>query len=92
MGVVKDSVTGEPVTGATVTDDNYGSRPPRGGTTDARGQYRYTTWPEEHNVVAQAPGYEPQRLALTTSFLGTDTQKVLDFSLVPAENQQGLGH
>jgi hypothetical protein len=80
-GAVRDAATGKPIAGATVSDDGYGSKPPRGTTTDSTGVYRFATWPEEHNILARARGYRPKRQVLVTSPLGTDKQKGLDFTL-----------
>jgi len=81
-GIVKDAKSGQPLAGATVTDDGYGIKPYRGATTDAAGKYQYRTWYEEHNVIAQAPGYKAQRLLLRTSLWRRKTEIELNFSLV----------
>jgi len=81
-GIVKDAATGQPIAGAKVSDDGYGSKPYKNAITDPAGKYRYATWPEEHSIVAQAPGYKPQRQTLTTSFSQTEKEKVLDFMLI----------
>ncbi len=80
-GTVTDSATGQPIPGATVSDDGYGPQPYRGTTTDEAGTYQYMTWPEEHAVMAQAPGYKPQRQGFSTGILQTEKKKVLDFAL-----------
>ena len=80
-GIVLDATTGQPIAGAGVSDDGYGPKPYKGATTDATGKYRYTTWGEEHSIVAQAPGYKAQRQTLITSLLQTEKKKVLNFKL-----------
>jgi hypothetical protein len=82
-GIVKDAATGRPIAGATVSDDGYGPKPYKGGSTDAAGKYRYATWQEEHLIVAQAPGYRAQRQTLTTSLFRSEKEKVLEFALLP---------
>ena len=84
-GTVTDAVTGEPIAGARVSDDGYGPKPYRGAVTDATGRYQYKTWCEEHNVVARAPGYRPQREAMFTSLFQTEKEKVMDFELSPEQ-------
>jgi outer membrane lipoprotein-sorting protein len=81
-GTVTDAATGEPVTGARVEDDGYGSEPYRGAVTDTQGKYQYNTWAEEHNIVAKAPGYKPQRKGITGLFHTEPGNKVdIDFKL-----------
>jgi beta-lactamase regulating signal transducer with metallopeptidase domain len=82
-GTVKDAITGRPIAGARVSDGKYGSEPHKGATTDADGKYSYLTWYEEHNIIAQAPGYKTQRQTLMTKFLGEEKEKVMDFALAP---------
>lgn len=80
-GIVKDATTGKPIEGAKVADDGYGPQPYKGGVTDAAGTYRYVTWPEEHNIVANAPGYKAQRRTIDAGLLQTEKEIVIDFSL-----------
>ena len=82
-GVVKDAATGQPISGANVSDDGYGPNPyNNGAVTDSAGKYSYVTWPEEHGVIAQAPGYKYQSQRLTTGFLQREKEKTIDFALV----------
>jgi hypothetical protein len=81
-GIVKDAETGQPIAGATVSDDGYGPKPYKSGTTDATGTYQFVTWSEEHNVIAQAPGYKAQSQLLKSSLFKEEKEKVLDFALV----------
>jgi len=81
-GVVKDAATGKPIARAKVSDDKYGQEPRRGATTDSDGKYKYTTWYEEHTILAQAPGYNPQCKTLITKFLGKEKEEIIDFALV----------
>jgi len=80
-GVVRDAGTGKPIAGAKVSDYEYGPEPRKGATTDSDGKYSYETWYEEHCIVAEAPGYKPQRETLITKFLGKEKEKVMDFAL-----------
>ncbi|NIM10600.1 MAG: hypothetical protein GTO45_01290 [Candidatus Aminicenantes bacterium] len=80
-GIVTDAKTGQPIVGATVSDDEYGPKPYRSAITDSSGKYSYFTWMEEHTIVAQAVGYKPQRKMLKTSFSEKEKEKVLDFAL-----------
>jgi len=57
--------------------------PPPAGVTDATGEYQYATWPEEHFIIARAPGYLPERRLLRTDLGGTERRKVVNFELTP---------
>jgi hypothetical protein len=81
-GIVKDAETGQPIAGATVSDDGYGPKPYKSATTDATGMYQFVTWSEEHNVIAQAPGYKAQHQLLKSILFKEEKEKVLDFALV----------
>ena len=85
-GVVRDAETGKPIEGAYVSDDGYGSEPFSGAVTDAEGKYQYLTWYEEHTIVATATGYKTQRHLLRTKVFGIETQKAMNFDLVPEES------
>ncbi len=80
-GAVTDAVTGEPIAGAKVSDDQYaGGR--QGAITDSEGKYRYLTWPEEHSIKVEAQGYKPQRKGITGLFHAeTEDEKVINFVL-----------
>ncbi len=83
-GTVTDATTGQPIAGATVTDDGYGPEPYKGAITDSQGKYSYLTWPEEHSIKADAPGYKPQRKGITGLFhVEDEDEKVIDFALEP---------
>ena len=82
-GVVTDIETGKPIEGARVADDDYGPEPRKGASTGSEGKYSYTTWGEEHNVVARAVGYKPKQKLLTTNPLQTNKGNVLNFELSP---------
>jgi hypothetical protein len=82
-GVVTDIETGKPIEGARVADDDYGPKPSKGAITDSEGKYSYTTWGEEHNVVAKAIGYKPKQKLLTTNPLQTSKGDALNFELSP---------
>ena len=81
-GIVRDSVTGQLTANAKVSDDGYGTEPYESGVTDSSGRYSYLTWPQEHNIVAEASGYKTQRQILTTSLLRSKKEVTLDFALV----------
>lgn len=86
-GVVRDAVTGQPIAEAVVLDDGYGPvQDRRSGTTDASGQYQYYTWPEEHCLLAQAPGYVPKRSTVTTYLFKSNAEKRVDFLLEPEQS------
>jgi hypothetical protein len=81
-GTVTDAETGEPIVGARISDDGYGPKPYKGATTDSEGKYSYRTWPEEHRIKAEAPGYKPQRKGITGLFhVESEDEKVIDFAL-----------
>ncbi|MHC4639552.1 MAG: carboxypeptidase regulatory-like domain-containing protein [Planctomycetota bacterium] len=83
-GTVTDATTGQPIAGAKVTDDGYGSEPYKGAITDSQGNYSYLTWPEEHSIKAEAPGYKPQRKGITGLFhVENEDEKVINFTLEP---------
>jgi beta-lactamase regulating signal transducer with metallopeptidase domain len=79
-GTVRDAVTGQPIAGAKVSDGDYADR---GATTDSDGKYSYLTWYEEHSIVAEAPGYKTQGQTLMTKLFGVESEKTVDFALVP---------
>lgn len=81
-GTVTDAATGEPIAGAKVSDDGYGSEPYRGAVTDSEGRYQYFTWPEEHRIKAEATGYKTQREGIGGLFHAeAKDEKVIDFEL-----------
>jgi outer membrane lipoprotein-sorting protein len=83
-GTVTDATTGQPIAGAKVFDDGYGPKPYKGAITDANGRYSYQTWPEEHRIKAEAPGYKTQRKGLQAGLFHTDNvgdKQVIDFAL-----------
>jgi outer membrane lipoprotein-sorting protein len=83
-GTVTDAVTGEPIAGARVSDDGYGPEPYKGAITDSEGKYSYRTWPEEHGIKAEAPGYKPQRKGITGLLhVENEDERVMDFALEP---------
>jgi beta-lactamase regulating signal transducer with metallopeptidase domain len=79
-GTVIDTRTGKPIAGAKVGDEKYS-----GGTqftyTDTNGNYSYKTWYEEHNVKCEASGYKTETKVLMTKALGSERERVLDFTL-----------
>jgi len=87
-GTVRDAVTGKPIAGAKVSDDGYGRQPNQFGMTDSDGKFQYKSWREEHNVKAEAPGYQTRQSGFTTSILQTEKEKVLDFILTPQLKSQ----
>ncbi len=83
-GTVTDTATGQPIEGARVSDDGYGPEPYKGAITDSEGKYSYRTWPEEHRIKAEAPGYKSQRKGLTGLFhVENEDEKAVDFALEP---------
>ena len=82
-GTVFDQATGQPIPGARVSDDGYGPKPYQGATTDSEGRYRYRTWPEEHTIIAEAPGYKPQRYTFGTGPLQSADELMMIFYLEP---------
>jgi outer membrane lipoprotein-sorting protein len=85
-GTVTDATTGQPIAGAKVSDDGYGPKPYKGAITDSEGRYSYSTWPEEHSIIAQAPGYKPQRKNIKVGLFHTENverAQVIDFALDP---------
>lgn len=84
-GTVVDAQTGKPIAGATVFDDGYGPEPRQETTTDPNGVFRYKTWNEEHNITAQAIGYESQMIVLLT--FPFDNSDRLHFKLEPRKSK-----
>jgi hypothetical protein len=85
-GIVTDAVTGNPIPGARVDDNHYGSGPnrtPQQAWTDANGHYELKTWPEEHSIAASAPGYESKLATLKTTLFGRERIARMDFQLRP---------
>jgi hypothetical protein len=82
-GVVRDAVSGKPIPGARVSDDEGTWESHRGAWTDSSGRYRYTTRREEQHLTAQAQGYQPQRLILAADVLDPATEATVDFDLQP---------
>lgn len=80
-GTVTDAVTGQPIAEAKVSDGDYGEG--KGATTDSDGKYGYVTWYEEHSIVAEAPGYKTQSKTLMTKLFRVESEKTVDFALVP---------
>ena len=82
FGTVKDSVTGQPIEGSSVSDYNYGRKPYKSAVTNAQGGYEYLTWRDEHGIIAQAPHYKPQQKGVG-SFLQSAKEQELNFELEP---------
>jgi TPR repeat protein/tRNA A-37 threonylcarbamoyl transferase component Bud32 len=90
-GTVTDALTGQPISGARVDDNAYGSRvsrPPQQAWTDAEGHYELRTWSEEHNLAASATGYQTKLNTLLTRgmHIQHDGKMHMDFQLQPAED------
>lgn len=84
-GTVRDARTGAPLAGVRIGDGSYGARPPLGVTSAADGTYGYFTWYEEHDIVAEAPGYRVATRVLYTRFFGRSPVERLDFVLEPLD-------
>jgi beta-lactamase regulating signal transducer with metallopeptidase domain len=84
-GTITDAQTGKPIAGAKVADTERYDEGKHGAVTDSNGDYSYKTWYEEHGVKAEADGYKRQDKGFETKFLGSEKEKVIDFSLEPAE-------
>ncbi|MEK7677808.1 MAG: carboxypeptidase regulatory-like domain-containing protein, partial [Verrucomicrobiota bacterium] len=85
-GLVTDVATGQPIAGARVADNRYGTdadRAPQESWTDANGRYELRTWYEEHTVAASAPGYETKLATLLTKPFGHEREVRMDFQLQP---------
>jgi hypothetical protein len=78
-GSVVDAETGEPIAGAIVSDGAYGEH--ASGTTGADGVFAYSTWYEEHTILAGADGYATQRKTLVTRLFGRESKAVINFTL-----------
>jgi hypothetical protein len=87
-GQVTDAVTGKPVAGVRVYDNDFNRRPPplpQEAWTDATGHYELKTWHEEHTVAVSAEGYETAVKVLPATSPGQPPRAVLDFVLHPIE-------
>ncbi|MCX6902182.1 MAG: protein kinase, partial [Verrucomicrobia bacterium] len=85
-GLVSDATTGQPIAGARVADNRYGtsaSKVPREEWTDPNGHYTLVTWPEEHTLIASAPGYQTILATLNTTLAGRERTARMNFSLLP---------
>jgi len=82
-GVVVDSTTEQPISGAIVSDGMYGPDPKKYDITDSRGKYSYLTWYEEHTIIAEAPGYKSQQVTIITKLFKKEEKKEINFSLIP---------
>jgi outer membrane lipoprotein-sorting protein len=80
-GIVRDAETGQVIAGASVSDDGYGPKPHKSSVTDSAGRFSYTTWPEEHNIIAEAPGYKSQRKTITAEQFESEKSAVVNFLL-----------
>jgi outer membrane lipoprotein-sorting protein len=80
-GIVRDAETGRVIAGASVSDDGYGPKPYKNSLTDSAGRFSYSTWPEEHYILAEAPGYRSQRKTITAEQFQSDKFAVVNFSL-----------
>lgn len=92
-GLVSDALTGQPLAGARVADNFYGTEPDRAAReawTDTNGHYQLMTWHEEHSVVASAPGYENKLATLMTAILGAEKRRELHFQLQPQRAHAAL--
>ena len=79
-GTVVDASTGKPIAGARVGDNkyNYGKF---FALTDSDGNYSYKTYYEEHNITAEANGYNSDDAILLTKLFGPEKERVMDFAL-----------
>ena len=82
-GTVKEAGTGKPLVDVWVGDHGYGKRPWRGTVTDTEGKYQFTTWPEEHNIVAQILGYRTAIKTMTSTMFQISNTVTIDFELTP---------
>jgi predicted Ser/Thr protein kinase len=81
-GTVRD-ITGQPIQGARVADNDYGvraDRSPQEAWTDASGHYELKTWYEEHSLSASAPGHHTA-LATVLTGLSNPGKLEMDFQL-----------
>ncbi len=80
-GIVRDAETGQVIAGASVSDNGYGPKPYKSSMTDSAGRFSYSTWPEEHYILAEAPGYKSQRKTISGEQSQSDKYAVVNFSL-----------
>ncbi|RLC75998.1 MAG: hypothetical protein DRJ03_29385, partial [Chloroflexi bacterium] len=73
-GVVKDSVTGKPIAGVSITANGYST------STDETGYYEIEVEPDTYTVTASKSGYEPASRTVTV-YAGTRTE--CNFELKP---------
>lgn len=89
-GTVCDAATGKPISGARVGDHEYGPEPRKSTLTKADGSFEYTTWPEEHTIVVEAPGYKTYFHNLDSTLLqsGKETKIEIRLSQVSAPDKE----
>ena len=83
-GTVCDAVTMKPIARAKVGDHEYGPEPRKSTFTKADGSFEYTTWPEEHAIIIEAPGYKLQYHNLKATLLQGMKEYNMQILLSPA--------
>ena len=83
-GIVTDAATGQPIAGARIDDNRYGTgpgEPPAQAWTDTKGHYELKTRYEEHSIAASANGYESKLSTLRTKIFHSERDVRMNFAL-----------
>ncbi|MBC8377936.1 MAG: hypothetical protein H8E62_02050 [Planctomycetes bacterium] len=87
-GVVTDVETGEPIAGAKVGDNKEYNKGKFCTVTDTNGNYEYKTWHEEHDIAAEASGYQKEVKDYSGTILQNEKERIFNFSLVPEKTEK----
>lgn len=66
-GIVIDAATKKPIEGVIVNEGQYAPKLVAGDRTNSDGFFSYLTYPEEHNIYIECPGYETLKKTIAIS-------------------------